>query len=331
MQRLLLQLEQRSYQFISLTDFVPFVPAKSVRLQVASESSVQLADVTGGGQPDVVQWDGEKGELRVQRGRFTGFRNEPIGEAAVWARIPLKSGEVWTMLDDNGDGRSDLWVMRLDGTLNAYRAGDGTFTLTRTWKVSTTGWSELYALNEGEAGWVLAGRTADRTHLEAIALQGDSYRPLAPLPLERKLAQLVTGDLDGDGREELVVPFTRSSRWLQLSPNLTTGKWEKNAPTLELPSGVDGQVRVADYNGDGMQDVLFWNRAQQSFTVYLQTATNKFEYLSQMGPWGPMNGKLIVTDLNGDGCKDIAVVNGEEPYVDTAISWESRDIRPIDR
>jgi hypothetical protein len=141
----------------------------------------------------------------------------------------------------------------------------------------------------------------------------------------------VTGDLDGDGREELVVLFTRSSRWLQLSPNLTTGKWEKNAPTLELPSGVGGQGRVADYNGDGMQDVLFWNRAQQSFTVYLQTATNKFEYLSQMGPWGPMNGKLIVTDLNGDGRKDIAIVNGEEAYVDTAISWESRDIRPIDR
>lgn len=331
MQRLLPQLEQKAYQFISLTDFVPFAPAKSVRLQATPESGVQLADVTGDGQPDVVQWDGEKGEIRVQRGRFTGVRNEPVGEASVWARIPLKPGEVWTMFDDNGDGRSDLWVMRLDGTMYAYRAGEGTFTLNRTWKVSTAAWADLYALNEGGAGWVLAGQSGDRMHLEAISLQGETFRPLAPLPLERKLSQLVKGDLDGNGKEELIVPFSRSSRWLQLSPNLTAWKWEKNAPALELPTGESGLAKVADYNGDGAQDVLFWNRAQQSFTVYLQTAPNKFQYLSQMGPWGPKKGKLIVTDLNGDGRADIAVVNGEEPYVDTAVSWESRNFVPMDQ
>jgi hypothetical protein len=325
MQRLLPQLEQKAYQFISLTDFIPFVPGKSVRLEDNVEGSVQVADVTGDGQTDIVQWDYAKGEFRVKRGKFTGYRNEPIGDTSVWARVPFKAGDVWTMFDDNGDGRSDLWIMHADGQLNGYHAGDNSFTPYKSWKVDKSGWSDLYAIKQGKDGWVLAGQSIDRTRLEAIAISGDGFRPFAPLTWEKKPPQLVVGDLDGNGKEELIVPFSRTSRWLQLSPNVTTLKWDSNAPALELPTGEGGNVKIGDYNGDGKQDVLFWNRAQQSYTVYLQVEPMKFQYLSQMGPWGPKKGKLMIADLNGDGRKDIAIANAEEPYLDTALSLESRN------
>jgi hypothetical protein len=94
---------------------------------------------------------------------------------------------------------------------------------------------------------------------------------------------------------------------------------------LELPVTDNGTVRIGDYNGDGKQDILFWNRVQQSFAVYEQIGPLKFEYLSRMGPWGPRKGKLMVSDLNGDGRKDVAIANGEEAYLDTALSYESAD------
>lgn len=331
MQRLLPQLEQKAYQFISLTDYIPFVPGKSVRLEDTVEGSVQVADVNGDGQTDIVQWDEAKGEIRVKKGIFTGYRNEPIGETSVWARVPFKAGDVWKMFDDNGDGRSDLWIMHSDGQLDGYHADDNSFKPYKSWKVGKSGWIDLYAIHQGNDGWVLAGQSIDRARLEAIAISGNGFQPLAPLMWERKPPQLVVGDLDGNGKEELIVPFTRSSRWLQLTPNVSTLKWDRNAPTLELATGEGGTVKIGDYNGDGMQDVLFWNRAQQSFTVYLQVEPMKFQYMSRMGPWGPKKGKLMIADLNGDGRKDIAVANGEEPYLDTALSWESRNFLKTSR
>jgi hypothetical protein len=178
-------------------------------------------------------------------------------------------------------------------------------------------------LNQGKAGWVLAGQSMDKSRLEAVSLAGDSIRPLAPVVWKKKPTQLVTGDLDGNGKEELIIPFARSTRWIQLSPDTSALKWTNSTTALDLSMTDSGTVRIADYNGDGKQDVLFWNRVQQSLAVYEQVDFMKFEYLSRMGPWGPREGRLIVTDLNGDSRKDVAIVSREEAYVDTAISYES--------
>ncbi|WP_164821276.1 DUF2334 domain-containing protein [Paenibacillus koleovorans] len=325
LQNLLPALQQKGYRFISINDFVPFTPGKSVALaQPMDGKNVQLADVTGDGQSDVVQWAVDRGELLVKRGAFGGYRNEPIGEETVWASIPLGAGDVWTLYDGNNDGLSDLWVMRSNGTLESYRSTGKMFVPYRSWKTGVSGMTNLVALNEQSDGFVLAGSNKERTKLEAVSVQGDTVRAFEPIVWKKKPSQLVPGDLDGDGKEELVSPFEQTSRWLQLSPNLATGRWEREAPPLELPTVENGIVRLADFNGDGAQDVLFWDRKSQTFSVYVQVGKNRFRYLSKLGPWGPTKGRLIVSDLNGDGRKDLAIVNATEPYLDTAMSWESK-------
>ncbi|MDF2668471.1 MAG: hypothetical protein K0R67_777, partial [Paenibacillus sp.] len=51
--KLLIQLEQKGYKFIPITDYIPFTPAQSVRIEGMSEKNIQIADVTGDGQADV--------------------------------------------------------------------------------------------------------------------------------------------------------------------------------------------------------------------------------------------------------------------------------------
>ncbi|MDF2815535.1 MAG: repeat protein, partial [Paenibacillus sp.] len=127
LQKLLIQLEQKEYKFIPITDFIPFSPAKSVPLEEVSDRNVQLADVTGDGQADVVRWDAKRGEIRVKAGEFKGYRNEPVGDAKTWASIPYHTGDVWTLFDHNSDGRNDLWILRADGQWMSYHSNGSAF------------------------------------------------------------------------------------------------------------------------------------------------------------------------------------------------------------
>lgn len=328
LQKLLPRLDEKGYRFISLTDLIPFVPAHSVKIGAGRAETVKAGDVTGDGQADIVFWDRAQGRIAVAEGRFRGLRNEAAPNPDVWCHLSYAEGDAWTLFDDNGDGKADLWIMRTNGTLETYRAGRSAFALVRSWKTGAHGWREMAALRSGQ-GWAIVGESMDGSQLESFMLAGEELVPLAKRPWNRRFpGKLMAADLDGDGNDALLIPFPRSSRWIELVPDPGSRKWRRNVLQLTLPTDEEGRVRTGDFNGDGKEDLLFWKPETGTFVVYRQTGPLQFELLSRMGPWGRSADELLVCDMNGDGRKDVAEMAGDGPYLDTAMSFQSRGAIP---
>lgn len=326
MQKLLPRLAEKGFSFISITDFIPFVPAHSMKVGKDRTGSVKVGDVDGDGQADVVEWDRTKGRIVVTPGDFRGLRNEVASTPAVWCQLSYSKGDVWTLMDDNGDGKADLWVWRANGTMESYRSQQSEFAMSRTWKTGKpNSWTDMFALRNKGSGWIIAGESADGSQLESFSLMQGELVPLAPRPWDRHLpVRLTVADLDGDGNDSLLIPFPHSSRWIELVPDPASRKWKRNVLRLTIPTGEDGQVKIGDFNGDGKEDVLFWNSETKKFAVYRQTGPLQFELLSRMGPWGHSAGDLLVCDMNGDGRKDVAELANDAPYLDMALSFQSK-------
>lgn len=324
MQRLLPRLAEKGYSFISIADFIPFVPAHSMKVGANRAGTVKTGDVTGDGQADVVIWDKGTGQVLVTQGQFRGLRNEASAAPGIWCQLKYSKGDTWTLFDDDGDGKADLWVMRANGKLESYRAKQSEFVLSQSWKTDSLGWSDMLVLRRGKE-WVIAGESQDGSQLESFSLAKGELVPLAARPWDRRFpVKLTVADLDGDGNDSLLIPFPHSSRWIELVPDTASRKWKRKVLQLTIPTGEDGQVKIGDFNGDGKEDVLFWKPESKTFAVYRQTGPMQFELLSRMGPWGHSTGELFVCDMNGDGRKDVAELANDAPYLDMAMSFQTK-------
>ena len=143
----------------------------------------------------------------------------------------------------------------------------------------------------------------------------------------------VTHDLNGDGREDLVVPDVDGFRVFIQTESRAFADPVKVGRSTDMSRilGADGyrfdpwsqsRVHEVDYNGDGRRDLVFWN--EDRFAVHLQderglfpragkTFTTGVEFDSDGLAAGDMTGRVLhsLADLNGDGVADLVVFSLE--------------------
>ena len=145
-------------------------------------------------------------------------------------------------------------------------------------------------------------------------------------PIDDQICLLHAADLDGDGLNDLVVVNNLRAK-INLLYNLTgkTNRPDATPPRKleinELPPGARFRIdsiptderiaalAVADLNGDGRPDLVFYGDAKDLEIIYNQ-GTNGW---SDPKRWhledGHMDGNgLVVGDLNGDGLPDIVLL-----------------------
>lgn len=113
---------------------------------------------------------------------------------------------------------------------------------------------------------------------------------------------LAVGDLDGDGRPDLVC--TADSQPLTIRHRQADGTWlEKKIADAPAPARSLGTLRIADVNGDGRPDLVMLG--QKELAIYRQQADHTLAAPERLALADENCYGLDLADINGDGLLDL--------------------------
>ncbi|HVW71248.1 MAG TPA: VCBS repeat-containing protein [Steroidobacteraceae bacterium] len=126
--------------------------------------------------------------------------------------------------------------------------------------------------------------------------------------------QVVTADLNGDGRPDFVFADLSSSgnAIVVLQNSTTAGQFQ---PPVDLSTGnLTTSVAVGDLNGDGKPDIVAANYDSNGnngqVTIFFQSATTPGTFAAGVSfPAGAQPQSVKILDVNGDGLPDLIVAN----------------------
>ena len=256
--------------------------------------------------------------------------------------------------DYDNDGFEDLYVTAYGGNRLYHNNGDGTFAdVTEKAGVAGEGWSTSAAWvdidNDGLLDLVVL-RYLDwdfsdvwcGTHKEGYRsyCTPDIFKPIAPLVYHNEgnghfaeISQKIgiskparglgigIADYDRDGHIDIF--FANDSMFEHLYHNKGDGTFEEVA----LPAGVavdsDGNtyagmgVDFADYDNDGLPDLIITDLGNQRYALYKNNGDGSFTYASFSSGLGTITQRLSgwgirFMDYDNDGWKDIMVAQGHD-------------------
>ncbi|MCZ7458900.1 FG-GAP-like repeat-containing protein [Streptomyces sp. WMMC940] len=347
-----------------LTDRGNLVVYNTQNQSLWSSNTVVRNDINGDGRSDIGAWydftagsdatytffgKGDNGTLSAPYKSYAA----PVGE---WDARYMK----FVSGDFNGDGRSDMAMLRgySDASVKAFVAlgkTDGGFaTPVQAWS-SPAGGPFHYSYMTPQAGdfdgdgrddmavWYAGADGTTKLHTFTTKTNGTFNAPVASWSAPagtwlRSSTKFVTGDFNGDGREELGVYYDQGGNGMKTyvfttqpggtfaSPttwwNTAALKWDQAIP------------QAGDFNGDGHDDTLIWydyaDGSDKTSTMLFEKVDgqNKFGSatltLNSAGGLDVKRLQMTTGDYNGDGRDDLAIMNHQTDDVVKMWTWTAR-------
>jgi hypothetical protein len=110
-------------------------------------------------------------------------------------------------------------------------------------------------------------------------------------------------------------------------------KQEQNFKAITIPAGRGpGSVEVADFNADGLPDIVVANLPDSSITVLLNNG-NKTFIAATGSPFyaGHFPNDITIADFNKDGKSDLAIANHERKYITLLVGNGKGQFKPAVR
>ena len=289
--------------------------AGALEHEEAFAGSVALGDLDGDGWPDVAVAGVTAGVgvfLNQGKGVFGSPTDYPVG-----ARAQSTSAVVIADLD--GDGKPDLAAADKNGGAVATlrNAGKGAFLAAVNYPAGAAPTAIVASDFDGDGKVDLAvtndfGNGQDGSVSLLLNKGMAVFGAPAAYPIRSQPTSLAVGDIDGDGRPDLLVTDEGSDT---MSVLINSGKGTF-APTVDYPTGVAPRgVAIGDVNGDGRPDAviaawgsevdLFLNQGKGVFAPRIPYVVKGIVGKGST-PWS-----VVVGDLNGDNKPDLATVTAD--------------------
>ena len=282
-----------------------------------------IADMNRDGIPDVVTADYHGDSVSVLLG--TGG-----GALAEKASYPTISGSETSNLavgDLNGDGSLDVIATNpLSSSISLFLGrGDGTLDESVDLPVGIVGASAPYSTAIGDfngdgAGDVAIADVRSGTIIVRLGNGDGTFEDEVPY-LEGGVPPyiLITRDLDLDGNLDLVCA-NRGSDDVSVLLGRGDGAFRKTIVSSTGPDTGPYSVAVADFNQDGVPDVVTANFETSTSSVLLGIGNGAFEAPIDAGATGLTSYGVAVGDFNRDGKPDFATANASSNDVTVKIN-----------
>jgi FG-GAP-like repeat len=304
-----------------------FAQAASVAIGTDPRDAI-VADINGDGIPDLVSTGHLDNALYVRRGLGSG-------QFAAQTTYPLRNhGQYLAVANLNGDAFDDVIVVH-DGSgqpiyVTAY-LGSAAGTLERAWELGTTYFSSRGVATgdfDGDGKTDLAVAVTD-ARVSVLVFRGSGTGEFAAPSTVPSLstdpnqsdgtAALAAGDINADGRDDLVV--ARYDIANDLVVRLSTGAGFGEPRQYPLPSPID--VALGDVNGDGKLDLVASNLDHGIISLLLGAGDGSFA-AARPSTVGSSPSWVTVGDFNGDGFADVACADVSDHRIRVLLSRVKR-------
>ena len=290
--------------------------------------SIAVGDVNGDGKPDLVVGNLIGGNLLIFLGAGDGSF-----QAARPAGVSLGAGSYIALGDFNNDGKLDVAVTGF-GVSILLGNGDGTFKGSGTYGPGSfnanAGPIAVADLNgDGKLDLVIAASNVDgmgplnsKGAISVLLGNGDgTFKPNVDYTIGAAATSVAIGDLNGDGKPDLVVSdFASGSQRGVVAVLLGFGDGTfQKAVRYAVSSTGAASVVIGDFNGDGALDVASASPADQTVTVLLGKGDGALRTpITYAAGNSPM--ALAIGDLNGEGKPDLVMVDDTSNSVVTLLN-----------
>ncbi len=269
-------------------------------------SRVAVADLNTDGALDFVVANEASGSISIffqgaTRGTFLNPVTTSTGSGTFWVATA----------DVNGDGKTDIVVANNgSNTVKVFlQTTPGTFPLAATYSITGPYRIALGDL-DGDGYPDLAVASYDTRQL--TVLMNDASRPGTFVTAPRYASganprEVATGDLDGDGVVDLVVPNWSANTVAVLRADSAVPGTFRPADVYAT-GATPSSVSVGDVDGDGRLDLVVTNWDDTTVSIFIQDPANVGRFLpgTSVGT-GSRPHRGVVGDLDGDARLDIAV------------------------
>lgn len=279
--------------------------SQSGNLNLAGASSIVVGDFNGDGKQDIAGGIAGTGRVGIRFGDGTGNFG---GNAEI--NVGGNGGPVITA-DVNNDGISDI-IAGNGNTSLAVRLGDGYGGFYGSFSVVVQ--SASYALavadfnGDGKTDIASANFSAKTISIRLGDGMGN-FTGTSNVVVSDYPSVLKVADFNMDGKPDMVVGFNNNvSGGVSVLMGDGTGLFA--APVSLTTIGATQSVEVADFNGDGNQDIAKVDYQTSLVWIYLGANNgifNQYSFINNPGP-RPLVA-LAGGDFNNDGLYDFATAN----------------------